>query len=373
MKKLVTIALIFSFTWFCTTPTKKDPNEGYIVVTDIKGDNIDDAELNAKRQIIANGLGELVEGTSEVKDAELRSFLLTSTVEGYVFDYKTLSEKASGKKIILSARGKVNAKAVQDALRERLKQIGKPRFMAIIDEKILGTRKIPGDTITEIAIASKFVDFDFVDKGQFQKIIAKEAGKLVGAYNNPSAEEKALEVAAELSADILVIGKTEVIDGGDIMGTGMHSYQSTLNLKIINVNTAGIIAAENSNSAMPHASSNIGPQLAVDKAVEKSYPKIRSQVEVKWKPGTTIRVVFYGIDYDDFLDKKIHHAIRAIKGVNAVYQRSDANANNGIVLEVEAMMNGFRLYEKMKESADLPIKYKRKEIKNNLLQINVVQ
>ena len=108
MKKI--ISLILSLTLFyCSSGQKK--GDGFIYVYNIKGINLDDAELNAKRKILEDGIGDLVEGRSDVSQGQLIDSLVQSTVEGYVVEYTQIGKERPKDGVIeIDAKGKVNAK-----------------------------------------------------------------------------------------------------------------------------------------------------------------------------------------------------------------------------------------------------------------------
>jgi hypothetical protein len=371
MKQIIT-SILFLLLFNCASDQVKD-DEGFIYVKNITGINEDDAELNAKRKILEDGLGALVQGSSQVIDGESKEKLVNENVEGFVFQYTQIGDsRKKGKLLEIDAKGKVNKKAIEDALKERYKDIGKPSFLMIIDENVLGKPAGSKVTITENAIAGKFKEFDFLDRNQFMRILAKEGGKVTGVYGNPSEEEKVLAAAAEMEAQILLVAQTETKDAGEIEGSGLFSIQSTLRFKIFDVGSARIIAADNSSGAHPHVSKEIGSQEAIQKAVDKAYPKIRDQIASKWKPGTIIRVVIEGITYDDFLDSDAISIIRKIKGVNGVNEKGSSNTNKMITLEVEALFNGNALYRKMRERrGDFGFDFTQKEAKPGNLHIIV--
>jgi hypothetical protein len=369
-------ALIVLFSLFsigCASTSTRD-SEGFLYVYNVEGVNKDDLELNAKRKILENGLGDLIEGSSQAIDGQLKEKILNSSVEGYVTHYTQIGEpRKKGILYEIDAKGKVNKKAVGEALKERYKDIGKPSFLMVIDEKVLGKSNNGNSvTITENAISGKFTEFDFLDRNQFTRILAKEGGKSIGVYGNPSSEEKVLAAAAEMEAQILLVGQTDVANAGEIENSGLKSYQATLRFKIFDVNSARIIASDNSAGAHAHINAETGAQEAIAKAVDKAYPKIREQVASKWKPGTIIRVKLEGLSYDDFIDKDVRSTIRNIKGVNGVNDKSSGNTNNMIVFEVEALFNGNALYQKMRDrKSDFGFDFSSKEVKPSTIHIVV--
>jgi hypothetical protein len=371
MKKVFFLSLVLLA--YCTSAPKRDP-DGFIYVYKVKGVNEIDAELNAKRKILEDGLGDLIEGSSQTIDGESKEKIVNSSVEGYVIAYQQLGPARKKDGIVeIDAKGKVNKKAIEDALSERLKDLGKPRFLMIIDEKLNGIPSKAGQTVAENAIVSKFKEFDFLDREQFMRIIAKEGGKPVGIYGDSNLESKALQAAAEMDAEILLIGVAETKNIGEIPGSeGLYSVQASLRFKFVSVGSAQIIASENSTGAYPHVSPDSGSIEAIRKAVDKVHVKIIDQVMTKWKQGGTIRVVFEGIGYDDFIDKDVEQIIRNIKGVNHVSVKNSSNTNKLIELEVTALFSGNMLYRKMRERrGDFGFDFTQKEARPGNLFITV--
>ncbi|TGM57007.1 hypothetical protein [Leptospira adleri] len=368
--------VVASFTFVlsvCTSVQNSNAgNEKVVYVKNVQGINLNDLELNAKRQILENGLGEKIEGSLQTIDGQLKEMITNSSTEGFVTEFTFVGDiRKKGNLVEADAKGKVNPKTVEDALKERYKDIGKPKFLLIIDEKILGKSNLTSSvSISENAIVKKFTEFDFLDKNQFSRILTKEVGKSAEVYGNQSFEGKAIAAASEMEAQILLIGQAEVTDAGELEGSGLHSYQAVLRFKIFDVNTAKILAAENTSGAYPHINPETGSQEAIRKAVDKAYPKIREQIGAKWKPGNSIRVKIEGLSYDDYVDKDVKGLIRSIKGVNGVSEITSGNKNQTIVLEVEALFDGNVLYQKMRErKTDFGFEFSQKEVKSTSVYI----
>ncbi|NDK05633.1 putative lipoprotein [Leptospira kirschneri serovar Mozdok] len=199
------------------------------------------------------------------------------------------------------------------------------------------------------------------------KVLTKQTGKSIVIYGNQTFETGILSAASEMGAQILLVGQTQVTNAGEIENSELKSYQAVIRFKIYDVNTKRIIAADNTSGAVLHVNPNTGAQEAIQKAVEKIYPKIREQISTKWKPGNLILLKIEGVSYDDYVDKDIKGLIRGIKGVNSV---SEVNVNQPIVLEIEALYNGNNLYQKMRErKIDFGFDFSQKEIKSSLIHI----
>lgn len=349
---------------------KKDP--GFVYVYNIQGKNEEDLELNAKRKILEDGLGELVEGNTQVRNGQLKEIVTNSSVEGYVFLYSKIgpTRKLSNGILEIDAKGKVNHKAVENALKERYKELGKPKFLVLIDEIILGKRNVSYSAgIAENEMIKTFSEFDFLDKQQLSRTLFKEFPKGLSDLADPKTEEKILSQISGTGAQILVIGQTEITDLGKILDSEVHSYQSVVRFKILDVNTARVIAAENSSGVSPHINPEIGVQGSVHKAIEKISTKIRDQISAKWKPGNLIRVSLEGIGYEEYTDKNIRGIIRSVPGVNSVNETSSGKKGI-IVLDVEALYSGSVLYQKLKErQEEFGLEFFQKETKPSTIYL----
>ncbi|EMN81995.1 hypothetical protein [Leptospira interrogans] len=364
---LILSILIFLSVNVCTSV--QNGTEGienrFVYVENVQGKNEEDFELNAKRKILEKGLGELIEGGSQTIDGQIKETVTNSSIEGYVTEFSRMgSFRKIGNLLEADAKGKVSRKLIEDSLKERYKELGKPKFLMIIDETILGKSN---NSISENAIVKKFIEFDFLEKSQLARVLTKQSGKSVTIYGNQTLETEVLSTASEMGAQILLVGQTQVTNAGEIENSELKSYQAVIRFKIYDVNTKRIIAADNTSGAVLHVNPDTGIQEAIQKAVEKIYPKIREQISIKWKPGNLILLKIEGISYDDYVDKDIKGLIRGIKGVNRV---SEVNVNQPIVLEIEALYNGNNLYQKMRErKADFGFDFSQKEIKSSLIHI----
>ncbi|WP_229267259.1 hypothetical protein [Leptospira sp. mild_001] len=364
---LILSILIFLSVNVCTSV--QNGTEGienrFVYVENVQGKNEEDFELNAKRKILEKGLGELIEGGSQTIDGQIKETVTNSSIEGYVTEFSRMgSFRKIGNLLEADAKGKVSRKLIEDSLKERYKELGKPKFLMIIDETILGKSN---NSISENAIVKKFIEFDFLEKSQLARVLTKQSGKSVTIYGNQTLETEVLSTASEMGAQILLVGQTQVTNAGEIENSELKSYQAVIRFKIYDVNTKIIIAADNTSGAVLHVNPDTGIQEAIQKAVEKIYPKIREQISIKWKPGNLILLKIEGISYDDYVDKDIKGLIRGIKGVNRV---SEVNVNQPIVLEIEALYNGNNLYQKMRErKTDFGFDFSQKEIKSSLIHI----
>ena len=322
--------------------------EGCYRVTAI-GPGLEEAKKHARGNLIEKGIGVWIKKQSASYDGRLIGYRISSRSEGFVRNLKVLSQEKIPGGIQILAQGYVSAKKLEEALEEKYKKIGKPRFMAIINETI-GSRKVkPGNTLTERKLVEEFSEIIFIDKNLYRKRIARESGKLVGDYNNPSHQEKALSVAAELDAEVLIIGQNKIKKTNSPTGD-KQVIQSSISYKVINVGTAHILAAGAESALSPDTNMDRGAPDAVQKVIKKIAPGLEKQILSKWKAGATIRLTIKGLSCREFRQRKTSESIKNIYGVVNVETRKCSGTTS--VLEVEALYNGTILLQNILDNAE---------------------
>lgn len=359
----------------CVSSQPKSIND-YIVVEAI-GETKQEAINSAYRKILEQGLGVLVSSGSITVDAESRQNMISTASEGFVHSFEILgiNSKPPGSDVWeITARGKVSQKAVGNALEEFSRQF-RPRLMSIFNEKLGNKKSRPGNTHAELTFVSIFNEFPFVDQEQFKRVMAKESGRVVNAYGSKSALNRALKVAAEMDAEVLVIGTIEAVQSKTgLRGSSLKPVHTTIRLKMINVGTAQIWAARTEEATVPSLDFKQGAVQAIEMALKKMHPYLLAQIEKRVKAGNTIRVTLGGMDYDAFADRDIVRVLSNIAGVNTVRQRGTSSGSKSVVLEVEARMTGPQLYKKMRIVRDqMQIDFKSNSIKGNNIQLQITK
>ncbi|MCB1175279.1 MAG: hypothetical protein KDK39_17015 [Leptospiraceae bacterium] len=359
--------------WACQSAQPKSIDD-FIVVSAV-GDTRQEAVNSAYRKILEQGLGVLVSGSSLSVDAEARDNMISTATEGFVHSFEVIEvqgQPPADEYWEILARGKVSEKAVQDSLAEYSRQF-RPRLMAIFNEQIGGQQSKVGNTYAELKFISIFKEFPFVDQEQFKRVMARESGQVVNAYGSPSALNRALQVAAEMNAEILVIGTVESKQSQTgLRGSTLKPVHSTVRLKLINVGTAQIWAARSEEAAIPSLQIEQGAVQSIEKALKTMQPYLLSQIETRVRAGNTIRVTINNISYDDYTDRDIVRILSQIAGVNTVRDRGNASGGKGVVLEVEARMTGPALYKQMRLIRDrLQLDFESQAVQSNSIIIRV--
>ncbi|NUM48145.1 MAG: hypothetical protein HUU38_25850 [Anaerolineales bacterium] len=338
------------------------------------GESAGDADVEARVMLLERGIGSVVERRSELSNGQLTYDMMSSSTEGFVTGFRRKAERTLPNGLVeVTATGTVSLKAVEAALVERLKDIGNPRLMVLMDENVFGAASVAGSSKSELELMETLgrEGFRFIDREQFKKALARDKGLAVGAYGNPTAEEKALETAAQLNAEILVVGQAIIRDNGEVRaGSGLHSITADIRLKIINVGTAEILGTTIESSTTAHAVREVGVTNAVRKAILASAARLKQQVAGKWKAGGVTRVVFQGIEPEAFLSGNFSGLVRRLRGVTGVEERNDNDS--GMVLEVRCFCNAFRLTKEiLRRKREFGRPLTLKAIKGNTVRLAV--
>lgn len=351
------------------------PSSGDVQVLEVvaQGETPADADAEARTALVEQGIGVVQSRRSEVRNAQLTYDLLESSSEGFVRNYRRKSIRSTpGGLYEVTSTGDVSTTAIESALRERLKDVGNPRMMVLISESIFGVRSPAGNTKTENELIATLQreGFRFIDREQFKRILAQESGLTAGVYGNPTAEEKALEAAAQLNAEVLVIGESNILDNGEVRaGSGLQSVTADIKLKIISVGTAQVLATATETPTAAHAIKDAAVTNAIKKAVDPVSTRLKEQIAGNWKSGAVMRLTFQGIGPQDFLQSNIAKVVRRIRGVTGVDERSDSDAS---VLEVQCYCNTFKLArELLRRPVELDHKLRLLEIKGTRARFNV--
>ena len=375
VKKITGLSIAALFLFSCASGQKPSGSgENGFVEVSVFGTSLDDADTEAKLQIVENGIGSLVEGGSAVADGETKYKVVSSFTQGYVSEYKRLSEEKQARGgYIIKAKGKPNLKMIGDALEQRKREIGNPKMLILMSESMFGKKSKAGSTKSEYIFQSdlKKDGFQFDDKETVMKILAREKGLEVGAYGNPKAEELAQKVAVELNTDILVIGDAVLKNGGEIRrGTGLLSIQADIKYKLVDVNSGSILATATDTAIASDVEEELGATEAIRQATEKLTPKIKQQISKDWQAGSTTRISFSGIKLGDFLSSDITDTIKKIRGVNGVDERG--NTGTGPTIEVKCYCGRFELVKRIsRRSYQMDYSLELKEEKGNLIVFSV--
>ncbi|TGK07327.1 hypothetical protein EHO59_04250 [Leptospira semungkisensis] len=386
---------IFSFSVFlmlcsltfgaCVSADKKSAIDPGYVEVEADGQNQIDAERNAKLLMLDKVLGEFIESNSILLDSGTKEFLIQSSREGFVRDFKILKKNEAQGKTNILASGFVNAKAAGNALEERYKILGKPKILIFVSEKIGNSALQTSNTQSEIKLLSLLQEFDLSDgnsksrnssatKTDPKSKNSSNAKVDPASKNPPNSETDLFEFAKNLSqkenCELLLFGNFSVREGDRVLeASSLRSIYASFQYKLVEAQTSRVLVSDTAYGGSPAIDLQYGTEKAREQIFSQLVPTLKKKLSEEWKRGHSIRIEIEKISYDQFVDSDLASRIRSLKGVNSVLERGKTE-NGRILVEVEALFDAGRLYSLLREfQQDLGLDFRNKEINGNYLLI----
>jgi hypothetical protein len=139
-------------------------------------------------------------------------------------------------------------------------------------------------------------------------------------------DEMATEIARQLGADVVIVGKAFAQLTGNISGIGTKSVEAKVSVRVLKVDNGKIIGSFNSAKAAVHANETVAGTKALALATSDTAKDIIRQITASWGRGTRqtvlVQLVVKGIrEYVDFV--KFRETLRdEIAGIKNVYLRT---------------------------------------------------
>jgi hypothetical protein len=206
-----------------------------------------------------------------------------------------------------------------------------PRIMVLIAEQNVG-KDYSGyrwGTICDDVIRARFTDKGFTfadysipeDEFDFEKFY--QFGDL--------SDESAVSLGNQGGAELVITGKALVKCMGNVAGTTMKSFQSTLTAKALRVNDGVVVASASVREATIHMDDLTGGSEAIEKAATKLANLLESQIIAKWQKevgstaviAMTVRGMKSCSDFVQFIEV-LKTEVRGIKNVCPRRIESDA-------------------------------------------------
>jgi len=233
----------------CGLAAAQQPEQGAAKTVSVtaEGYNRDDALQQALRKALEQGAGVQLAGYSEVENFALARDTIYSRAAGIVKEYRVLKGPAeiAGGLWEITIEAVVRPDAVAAAwgeVQNVLDQIGRPRIMVWIDEKIDG--RAVRQSVVETGIEELFVrqGFDLVARQAVEDIRRRE----VAAAHAEHDAAKLARLAKDAGAHILIRGSANADRAGreDLYGVSVTFYNCDVQAKVYNTDTGRLLASE---------------------------------------------------------------------------------------------------------------------------------
>jgi len=321
--QVATLGIILVF--FCSQGAASE-----FVKAEGSGETKTESLYDAQRNAVSQVLGVMLSSQTMVDTFVLLEDKILTKVQGYVKEYKIISQTCgqTGCTSIISA--KVESAELADdvaALAHILPRMNFPTIVVSVAQKALTTQlsSVGLDMSTvELAMGREMSAKGFrvaeasaleAEKLR-QATLAKMTGNTLGS---------ALEIASHL-AQVIVSGQAVVQDNGPSpFNDKIHAYGAFLSVKAYQTGTGRLLASISAQANAPHHSFAIGSQKVLEMAAGKAVEKLSGQIIQAWLDDCyndhDITLVLENIPFGKLA--RVKKMITAeIKGVTRVNQRS---------------------------------------------------
>ena len=304
--------------------------EGVATGTDEKAK--DEAVAEALRKGVERACGVFLTSESKTQDYKAIYDKIFADAVGYVREHKVLKTWVVDGQTHASVRAHVSAQKFEKnwaVIAHTLEQEDNPRVVVAIVEAVSHSTTAPRFDTDEGGIVQGKVEDFFLSKGLslMDKAMATNVTKrdvLLAALKDDEKEVAAM--GARFKADVVVAGRAAAKYGKtlNIEGIQMHQYTATLNVRVIQTDSARVLV---SKSFGPETSMSLQRAGAGDKVLSKlakeSAPKLLAAVVEAWRKRANVaRTVVVSISGMDFTAWKAFKAEAAgLRGIKALRLR----------------------------------------------------
>jgi hypothetical protein len=346
-------------------PSSPPPgHEAKTVRVTAEGYNRDDALRQAQRKALEQGAGVQLAGYSQVENYALARDTIYSRAAGIVRDYRVLKEgEIAGGLWEVTIEATVRPSAVAEIwgeVQNVLDQLGRPKIMVWIDEKIDGHPE--QHSVVEGSIEEMFVKagFDLVSREAVEDIRRREAADAADEKN----AAKLARLAKDAGAQIFIRGSANADRAGleNLYGTLAAFYNCDVQAKVYYTDTGKLLTSESSPVTRRGVRSHheFSPQAARAALIAATFPrspehrepalatKLFESVMEQWSTqitaGGDIELEVEGIDFKAFVDlKKALAGIERVRSVDGDFTKGTAK------LRIKAQMQAQTLAELLTE------------------------
>ncbi len=353
------IALLLPLFLLAQEETKTVVVEGTAMIGTDLAKARDEAIEDALRSAVEQGVGLLISSETLVKNFQVIEDRILSRSHGYVASYEIVQERKEGSLYRVRIKAVVKLGNLKDdlaAIGLLLRRKGLPRLMVLVDERNIGSEKIPGFGYdlnnAETAIMEVFMSkgFTFIDQAAAKRKLAKDVA--LAAIEDPEAAKR---IGFANHAEVIIVGKAmaKLARGASKYLGDMKSCQADVNLRAINVETGEIIAVASAHRAAVHIDEISGGNEAIKKAAKEAAEQLMERILSRWTADVTsgerISLTVYGLTSFGDVDL-LKREIEEMRGVKGVY--SHGFEAGCLSLEVEYEGNGEALARNL--AAGLP-------------------
>ncbi len=326
-----------------------------------KGDNLveitatgagatkDEALRDAQRKAVERGAGTFIYSQSETKDFALVRDTVLARAAGFLQSFKILSEKDEGDGTwTVKISAEVSIKGIQDAwgaVTTLMQQVGRPKIMVVINEKI-GREEVEDSTV-QTAIQDELIKSGFavVDREQLKDIDKKDLSA-AAAEDSPA---RVQAIAKRFGAQMFIKGSSNATPGvqKDIGGVLFFTFEGDANIRCFRTDTAQIMS---SIAGVPTRGVQQVPRSAAKQALDLEARVVSARVVgdilMHWQDAISgrgeVQLKVEDVSFANYAKLKSNlKALKNVKDVNGTY------ANKVAEMSIQSDITGEQLAEKL--------------------------
>lgn len=310
-----------------------------------------DALRDAKRKAVERGAGTLISSHSEAKDFTLVRDTVLARAAGFIQSIEVVSKETMPDGTCeVKVVAVVSVQGIEDtwgAVKVLLKQVGRPKIMVFIRERIEGKAQDDSTVQTRIENILLKSGFLLVDKNQLKAIDRRDLESAVAEDNTA----KVQAIAKRFGAQIFVTGIANCTADArkSIRGVVLYPYQAESNIRTFRSDSAQML------SSIPGASTRgvdrvwrSAAKRALDAQAQVVAPKVQMDILYHWQEVVAGRgeLQFHveGLSFMQYAKlKKQLQTIKEVKDVTAKYSNKIAECS------IQSDVNAESLAEKIIE------------------------
>jgi len=335
---------------------KAGPKGGKLVRLTVTGAGVtvDDAVRDAMRKAIERGAGTFISSRSQARDFALVRDTILARSAGFIQSRKILakSQLPDGTwEVRLSAV--VSVKGIVDtwgAVTTLLQQVGRPKIMVFLRERIAGKAQDGSTVQTRIENVLLKSGFLLVDKAQLKAIDKRDLEAAVVA----DSPDKVQAIAKRFGAQIFITGTANCTAGPvkAVGGVRLFPYQAEANVRTFRSDTAQLL------SSVPGPPTRGVDRVwrsaaakALDAQARQLAPAVRNDILRFWQDALAgrgeVQLEVEGVSFRQYMTlKKKLKAVRQVKDVTTKYANKTARCS------LQSDVNAEALAEKLVEAIE---------------------
>jgi len=323
----------------CATPAtaqtvvKKSANLVEVTV-DAAGMSLEEAKADARRKAVEAGAGTFIHSQSQTKDFVLVKDTILTRSAGFVQSLEVLSQTKTMDDIIqIKAQAVVSIKGIEDmwgVVTNLLKQMGRPKIMVAINEKIGG--HVQDDSTVQTRIENLLIKsgFQLVDKNQLKAIDRKDLAAAI-AEDKP---DKVQAIAKRFGAQLFITGSANATSSGAsaVHGISLSTFGADGNIRCYRSDTAALLASQNARGVGYDRNARLAASKSLEVLGEKIGPAVQHDILRFWQDALEGRgevvLEVEDVSFRQYAElKKLLRNVQGVKDINAKYSNKVARCS----------------------------------------------